>query len=207
MRLFAWIMMVTVGLLSTACHPGGNGIATIQAASSGDTPAAIPLTPAPEPPGMTEMLAVHNRERAVVGVASLAWSGGMSAYAQEWANHLANHNQCRMQHRSAAGTDRLRVGENLYWASPVHWTDGTASGTTVQPVTPEQVAQFWAAEKVDYHADSNTCTPGKRCGHYTQMVWNTSREVGCATALCADKGQIWVCNYNPPGNWLEQKPY
>jgi hypothetical protein len=41
-------------------------------------------------------------------------------------------------------------------------------------------------------------------GHYTQLIWPTTREVGCAVA----KGQgndVLVCRYAPAGNVLGEK--
>jgi pathogenesis-related protein 1 len=153
---------------------------------------------------MQGMLEAHNQTRAAVGVAPLVWSSQMSQYAQQWAEHLSTQNNCQMQHRSAAGANTLPVGENIYWASPVRWSDGR---TEVQTIAPSQVALDWASEKADYSYASNTCRSGAQCGHYTQMVWRTTAEVGCGMSICPDKGQIWVCNYNPPGNWVGEKPY
>ncbi|WGZ94471.1 MAG: CAP domain-containing protein [Candidatus Thiothrix putei] len=153
---------------------------------------------------VTEMLDSHAQARAAVAVMPLIWSSQMTDYAQQWANHLATNNGCQMQHRSVAGMNPLNAGENLYWASAVQWTDGR---TEVQNITSAHVASAWASEIADYDYASNTCVPGKMCGHYTQMVWRNSTEVGCAMAICPDKGQIWVCNYNPPGNVLGEKPY
>jgi len=46
------------------------------------------------------------------------------------------------------------------------------------------------------------------CGHYTQVVWRSTTTVGCAMAVCKDsQEQIWVCQYQKPGNWVGQKPY
>jgi pathogenesis-related protein 1 len=43
-------------------------------------------------------------------------------------------------------------------------------------------------------------------GHYTQMVWRNTKEIGCGRIEC--KGQmIVVCNYYPPGNVLGEKAY
>ena len=42
-------------------------------------------------------------------------------------------------------------------------------------------------------------------GHFTQVVWTTTTQVGCGMTQC--KGlDIWVCNYDPPGNWEGQYP-
>ena len=43
-------------------------------------------------------------------------------------------------------------------------------------------------------------------GHYTQMVWKGTTEVGCATASGTELTYL-VCRYSPPGNIVGQKPY
>ncbi len=44
------------------------------------------------------------------------------------------------------------------------------------------------------------------CGHYTQVVWHSTETVGCGKASCGSE-EVWLCNYNPSGNWFGQKPY
>lgn len=163
-----------------------------------------PPAAALEPAAMQGMLATHNQVRASVGVPPLQWSGQMAAYAQQWADYLAVNNGCEMQHRSHAHANPLSVGENLFWGSPLRWSDGRIE---VQTISPAKVAQDWADERADYNYVSNTCRPGAQCGHYTQMVWRNTTEVGCGMTVCPDKAQLWVCNYNPPGNWVGERPY
>jgi hypothetical protein len=43
-------------------------------------------------------------------------------------------------------------------------------------------------------------------GHYTQMVWKNTKEVGCGTAS-NDNLVVLVCRYSPSGNQLGQSPY
>ncbi len=150
------------------------------------------------------MLNAHNRTRAAVGLPGLRWSPKLAQYSQEWANHLATRNRCRMKHRTQAGMAREPYGENLFWASPLRWSDGRAE---VQTIAARRVSDDWASEQSFYHYNSNRCQPGEQCGHYTQMIWRSTREVGCAATLCPDKGQIWVCSYDPPGNWRGERPY
>ena len=148
-----------------------------------------------------EMLAAHNRWRKTVGAPTLTYSNKLAASAQEWANHLKQANQCKMQHSKPDS----KYGENLYWASAVEWSDGKRE---VQQVNPNEVVDDWGNERADYDHKNNRCTKGKMCGHYTQVVWKTTTTVGCAVALCEDTHeQIWVCQYQPPGNWVGEKPY
>ena len=66
------------------------------------------------------------------------------------------------------------------------------------------VVETWAAELADYDAKKNRCKGV--CGHYTQIVWRKSQRLGCGMASCGDT-EVWVCNYDPPGNFLGQRPY
>ncbi|MBF0154278.1 MAG: SCP-like extracellular [Magnetococcales bacterium] len=144
------------------------------------------------------MVVIHNQHRGRVGVDSLSWSPQLADYAREWAKTLAAQG-CSMRHR----TEHLH-GENLYWHSAIRWSDGRRE---IASVTPQKVVDSWADERRDYDYDQDRCTPGRMCGHYTQVVWHTTREVGCAMQLCPDQGQIWVCNYDPHGNIVGERPY
>lgn len=147
-------------------------------------------------------VAAHNRWRAEAGVSEpLAYSPTLAASAQAWADHLKKRERCKMLHSKPDG----RYGENLYWASALQWSDGRRE---LQRVSPDKVVNSWAGEKADYDYVNNRCAPGKMCGHYTQIVWRNTNEVGCAVAVCEDtQEQIWVCQYKPAGNWMGSKPY
>ncbi len=70
-------------------------------------------------------------------------------------------------------------------------------------------------EDASYDYANNTCAANAVCGHYTQVVWRDSTELGCGMANCTVNNpfggsgpwQLWVCNYNPPGNYVGMKPY
>jgi len=145
--------------------------------------------------GMTEP---HNRIRTKLGLPDLRWSGRLAKIAGKRAVYLAENNDCEMRHT------RSEYGENLFWASPVKWSDGRRE---TQKITAKHVAEAWAAEAADYDYSTNSCRSGAMCGHYTQMVWKETRELGCAMAVCPDEAQIWVCVYYPPGNYVGQRPY
>ncbi len=149
----------------------------------------------------SEMLVAHNQWRARVGTPVLIYSSELAASSQRWADHLKAANQCKMQHSKPDG----KYGENLYWASAVRWSDGKRE---VQQISPQKVVDAWGSEVKDYNYSRNTCAQGKMCGHYTQVVWKSTRSVGCAFAVCEDsKEQVWVCQYQTPGNWVGEKPY
>jgi pathogenesis-related protein 1 len=146
-----------------------------------------------------QILSSHNRVRARFHLQPLSWSPSLARFSKQWANHLKRSNGCKMQHRSHSD-----FGENLFWASPYHWSDGTSE---IQKVNSAFVVNEWAKEIRYYNYQANRCQPGQQCGHYTQIVWKDSRKVGCGFSICPDKSQVWVCSYDPPGNWQGQRPY
>jgi hypothetical protein len=141
------------------------------------------------------LLAEHNRWRAEVGAPPLRWSAKLAGIAQGWADHLKN-DSCGMYH-SGNG-----YGENIYQATAIMWSDGRRD---FSPKTAKDVVGAWGSEIKDYNYANNSCSGV--CGHYTQLVWKTTKEVGCAMSVCGDNGQIWVCSYSPPGNVVGQRPY
>jgi pathogenesis-related protein 1 len=145
-----------------------------------------------------EMVKTHNRWRQQVGVLPIRWANNLANSAQRWAEHLRRTNGCQMVHSHGS------VGENLYWASAVQWTDGRRD---LQKVSAKQVANSWGNEKKYYNYARNSCVHGQMCGHYTQMVWKNSTQLGCGMAVCTDKSQVWVCHYSPAGNYVGRKPY
>lgn len=145
----------------------------------------------PEPVNMRGMAAQHNVWRAKVGVEPLQWSDALAREAQEWADHLASKG-CKMEHRPATGKWGTKHGENIFWASNMR-------------VTPALVVDAWAEEIQYYDTATGKCSGGV-CGHYTQVVWRATRLVGCGMARCGIE-EVWVCNYDPPGNFVGQRPY
>jgi pathogenesis-related protein 1 len=166
-------------------------------------PAPAPAAPAPkkvEPQAVAgaavhpaAMVAAHNRWRGEVGVTGLQWSDKLAAAAQKHADKLAADG-CKLPMRHS-GTG---YGENLYWHS---------SSAAVPSSRP---ADAWAEkEKGWYDPAAGQCSApaGSTCGHYTQVAWADTKEIGCGMAFCPGSGQVWVCNYSPAGNIVGRKPY
>ncbi|MEL6381760.1 MAG: CAP domain-containing protein [Cyanobacteria bacterium J06626_18] len=149
--------------------------------------------------GIDQMLAAHNQARREVGVPDLVWSEPLAELAQDWADTLISESS-GLRHRAAAERDNGRIGENL---SSSYWS---LAGGALR--SPQRAIQGWIEEKADYDYASNTCAVGKVCGHYTQVVWADTTEVGCAVARNEDLTRdVWVCNYAPMGNIVGQRPY
>lgn len=134
-----------------------------------------------------DFLDAHNAARAQVSVGAMIWNATVAAYAQTYANQMAA--TCNLVHSNGP------YGENLAWGSSSTFT-GTAA------------VNLWVAEKQYYTYSTNTCAAGKVCGHYTQVVWQNSVRLGCARVTCNNGGGTFIiCSYDPPGNYVGQKPY
>lgn len=157
--------------------------------------------------GVTE---AHNAARGALGASAalgaLEWSEELAVFAQQWSDSLAE--RCgTIEHRDQDG-----FGENIALRG---------SSRVVEPFSGEEAVAGWVAEDAcwDYgtirgseRCDS-ACIEGLNsngCGHYTQVVWRDTRFVGCGYSTCERQDitfEIWVCNYDPPGNYIGQAPY
>jgi len=136
----------------------------------------------------------HNTARKEVGVGSVTWSKDLAAYAQKWADRLAASGE--LEHRPAEGEWAQKYGENL-----------AVNASALKG------AEAWYGEKKDY--EKGTAIPEDfsqfKAGHYTQMVWKGTTKIGAGVAVVKEgrfKGLVVVvCNYDPPGNVVGEKPY
>ena len=138
-------------------------------------------------------LNMHKQERDAVRAPALTWSNSLATEAQSWAEHLAALNQGKPLdtiRQSDLVHSTTTLGENL--AQAAAWGTGPVS-----PPTTESLIQSWINEK-SYMG-----------GHYTQMIAQNTKEVGCGIA--SGKGSVTggsmtgesvylVCRYNPQGN-------
>lgn len=156
-------------------------------------------------------LDAHNKIRDIYQLPKLSWDSSLAAYAQRWADHQKAKDQCRMKHRSHQKiTEGKSYGENLAY----NWIS-TAVPLGVYMSSPEKVVKSWSGECKDYSYGQNSCRAGEQCGHFTQVVWHSTRRVGCAVITCdgneswygEGRLELWVCNYDPPGNYIGQWPY
>jgi len=132
----------------------------------------------------TEMLSDHNGFRAQQCAGPLAWSGSLAQAAQAYANSCPSNGNGGFKH----DPNRGQVGENLFWGP----------GTNAR-----QAVKWWFDEIRDY--DFNNPVWSAAVGHFTQVVWKDSRELGCGVANCSGT-LLWVCRYSPPGNWNVNNP-
>ena len=150
----------------------------------------------PLDPRLAEVLDTHNEVRSSAlpapspALPQLVWADDLAESAQAYAE------LCNFAHDANLGF----LGENLAVNAPAGFLDG------------REVVLNWASEVSDYNYDANSCNGV--CGHYTQIVWRDTGEVGCGVATCNGiqgftdgEGELWVCRYRGPGNFVGEKPY
>ncbi|XP_058121842.1 uncharacterized protein LOC131281286 [Anopheles ziemanni] len=133
-----------------------------------------------------DCLKAHNQYRTRHGVPPLKLCKRLCRYAEEWAKVIAARGV--LVHRSNS-----QYGENIFcsWSS---------SNTVSVSVTGQEPVENWYSE-IDLHVFGKEPATLKT-GHFTQVVWKDSRELGVGVARNRS-GQVFVvANYDPPGNYI-----
>jgi hypothetical protein len=140
------------------------------------------------------LLESHNSIRAELDLEPLEWSEFLANTASTWVTQCIDADEDLVIDHNPELQARA-LGENI-------WT-----GTGRRAI--DDAVEAWAAEVDFYDAEEDTCAEGQVCGHYTQLVWSDTREVGCGRAFCQDHRYqyVVVCNYDPPGNIQGERPY
>lgn len=137
----------------------------------------------------TRLLAAHNTERTRLGIAPLRWSPALADQARSWAGDLARRGA--LEH----ARDRQGAGENLWMGTSGYYA-------------PEAMVGAFVGERRYFRPGTfpNVSTTGRwfDVGHYTQLIWPETREVGCALAN-GPRFDVLVCRYFPAGNVITQR--
>jgi uncharacterized protein YkwD len=164
-------------------------VAALGALAAGQ-PAAAQVTVVPSETVGPRLLAAQNAERVRLGLRPLAWSDKLAEHAKKWAQTLAVSD---MFEHAPVGADGGE-GENLWFG-------------TKDDYAPEEMIGFFIDEGKQFKRgtfpDVSTTGRWEDVGHYTQLVWKDTREVGCAIASNARRDML-VCRYSPAGNVVGQ---
>jgi uncharacterized protein YkwD len=146
--------------------------------------AAFPILSQDKASFASAILARHNLYRAAHGAAALTWSAVLEKQAADWAKRLAREE--KLYHRQPN-----RYGENIYWIS-----GGSLDAAAAVDAWYGEIEAYDFA-KGGFSAET---------GHFTQVVWASTTELGCGWARSRSGAIFVVCNYNPPGNVLGRFP-
>ncbi|MCK4442244.1 MAG: hypothetical protein KAU90_09575 [Sulfurovaceae bacterium] len=156
-----------------------------------------------------EILREHNIKRNLYfHDSNLTYNINLEKEAQIYANKLANSG--KFEH-DKDNNHAHNYGENLY-------ADSENKSLTIK----EAMLHWFDEEKILYNYSDGSCQEeyydnGLRikCGHYTQVIWQDTREVGCASSQYKTGnfkgGYVYVCKYYKAGNTSlngkKEKPY
>jgi hypothetical protein len=161
--------------------------------ASSATAASLPSPnwPAPadrgEPLLRQTVLNAHNQARDQFGVPALAWSDELAAGAMSHAQYMASTSI--YGHDQTPGR-RKKAGENLWRGQR-----GVFSYDIMIGVMIDEARHFRAGA----FPDNSRTGEWYDVAHYTQIVWPTTTNVGCALASSATT-DYFVCRYSPTGN-------
>ena len=150
---------------------------------------ALPAAAAAQDPFAGRVLAMHNGERGNLGIAPLAWSARLAEEARQWAASLARRGA--FEH-SAGGSGQ---GENLWMGTAGYYAPEDMIGGFLAERRHFRPGVFPAVSRTGNWSD---------VGHYSQIVWPGTRQVGCALVR-GDGNEYLVCRYWPAGNVMGQQ--
>uniref|UniRef100_A0A1I8HKH3 Copine domain-containing protein n=1 Tax=Macrostomum lignano TaxID=282301 RepID=A0A1I8HKH3_9PLAT len=134
---------------------------------------------------VTQMLVSHNEYRAQHKAGPLRLNPQLNRLAQDWADVLAMRD--KMAHDPNCSSNN--TGENIAMKFRIGETNFPGDVFT----------DMWYEEIDSYDWNSNEMQP--ECGHFTQLVWKSTTEVGFGRAV-SDTGRVYVVGrYRPPGNY------
>ncbi|MEP5939004.1 MAG: CAP domain-containing protein [Erythrobacter sp.] len=147
---------------------------------------AVQADERPENRFAAELLDAHNDERVRFGASRLRWSPKLAQEAQQWAVTLAGEG--RMRH--ASNDERGGAGENLWMGTASRFPASYMVGAFIDEKQYFRAGTF---------PQISTTGNWRDVGHYTQVVWPGTQQLGCAVARNR-KDDFLVCRYWPAGN-------
>lgn len=142
------------------------------------TVTASPAIPSDEPQWKTTHLFTSailnstNFYRSEHNASNVSWNDTLAEFASDY----LDGNGCKFQHSGGPYGENLAMG----------YINATAS------------VEGWGNERHEY--DFSHSGFHKDTGHFTQLVWKNTTDVGCGRKLCGESGWYLICEYWPRGN-------
>lgn len=146
----------------------------------------------------------HNYYRSLAGLKPMVWDESLQKLAEDWTEKLRTTKNCKMIHSPATLRRNVGgfnyIGENLYYYF-------SSESFSITKVHAEKSVLSWYEEIADFqYSPGGVLCPlrgGKgMIGHFTQVMWDTSTNLGCGYALCNGNKLVLIsCNYGPGGNF------
>ena len=137
-----------------------------------------------------KMLELHNEARSDVGSPSLIISKRLSTYAQKLADSISKisiYNYKQPLKKNNIGTNMFISDRHKdIWDAFIFWYS--------------EIDDYKHSRIVSKETNPPTC-------HYTQMVWNNTKQLGVGISNLKNGGVVIVCTYYPSGNIINQYPY
>lgn len=114
-----------------------------------------------------------NQYRSEHNGTDLTWNTTLEEFATDYLDSL---DDCEFEHSGGPYGENLAIG----------YPNATAS------------VEAWGDEREEY--DFGDAEFSKETGHFTQLVWRDTTDVGCGRKLCGERGWYLVCEYSPRGN-------
>ncbi|KAJ5816039.1 Allergen V5/Tpx-1-related protein [Penicillium robsamsonii] len=168
---------------------------TTSATSSATTAAAASATAAPGAGSSYQesVLYYHNIHRSDHSVPALTWSTDL----EEAANTVAS--SCSYGHDTSVESASGAYGQNIAY--------GYDKADVGKKIISDMMYTNEAPEFAGLYGQSSPdMTNFAAWGHFSQIVWKSTTQVGCATVSCDDLENVGgaapytVCNYGSPGN-------
>jgi len=150
----------------------------------------------------------NGNQPAASNMRMLKWNDELATIAQMWAD------QCTFGHDTSRNKlDGTYVGQNAYFKGSSTKKDKT----TLMSEVGSEATLAWYNEVVSPGFSSSHVDPfvfSYDAGHYTQVVWAETEEVGCGWTYYAEQvgpflayKSLTICNYAKGGNFAGQAMY
>eukprot|EP00927_Polykrikos_kofoidii_P082961 TRINITY_DN8386_c0_g3_i1.p1 TRINITY_DN8386_c0_g3~~TRINITY_DN8386_c0_g3_i1.p1 ORF type:complete len:1646 (-),score=306.37 TRINITY_DN8386_c0_g3_i1:43-4980(-) len=138
---------------------------------------------------VADILKRHNLYRCLHNVSKLTWNPAIAENAERWAlttGEIIEHSPTSSR-RDIGGFDY--IGENSVWGRDMVGPPGVDTWYN----------EILTTENKDGNVNERNETLLNNVGHFSQLVWRETTEVGCGM-----NGMLLVCQYGPGGNMLGQ---